>query len=419
MALSGDVSGMFKDWRFSIAFRLFGAGSRHRLMSFIGLLSISGLTLAVAVLVTVLSVVNGFERELLTRVLGVLPHGIVYVQDADFDWRSLRLRVLQHPDIEAAAPIVEGAGLVIAGGELAGVGIRGVDPMLEPSVSILPEFMESGSFESLADESYGVVIGAELAERLGVLVGDGLTLVLPQVAFSIAGPVVTTRRLKVTGIFRMGADQDKEQIILNIRDALRLKRQGAVNSIAIKTNDLFEAPRILHELGLEEGNLYGMSWMRRNGNLYEAIRTQKTTLFLLLLILVVVAAFNLISNLVMTVDDNRSSIAILRTLGASPTDIRFIFAVHGLAVGMIGLASGILLGLLLTSMVSVLFSSVTSFFGLNLMQAYFIRYLPTEVQLTDIAAIASISLLICGLMTIYPASRAASANPVETLRHEV
>ena len=389
-------------------------------MSFIGLLSIVGLTLAVAVLVTVLSVVNGFERELRERILGVLPHGTIYSRHGFADWQREMKAFRAHPDVTGVAPLIEGTGLLVNAGKLHGVQFRGIDTRLEADVSILPGLMTSGDFDSLADRKFGVVIGAELAVMLDIGLGDTVSLVLPQVRYSLGGPVLTTRQLTVTGLFRVGADLDKSQVLLSLDDAMKLKRQSHIDGLVLRLDDMFDAPRVLHEIVLEHDNqdLFGVSWMRQNGSLYDAIGTQKATLFLLLMILVAVAAFNVVSNLVMTVDDNKGEIAILKTMGASTSDMRLIFILHGMMVCVTGLAMGLLLGLLLTACLESFYAGVSEFFGLNLMSEYFIRYLPVEVQVEDILMIIGVSLFICLLATIYPATRAANANPVEVLAHE-
>lgn len=412
---------MASDWRLAVAFRLFGSVSKNRLISFIGFLSISGLVLAVGVLVTVLSVINGFERELKDRVLSVLTHGTVYSHDDFRDWRVEADRLERHPEVSGVAPVVEGNALIVADGRLTGVTFKGIEPERELEVSDIPKFVIEGSLADLQQEKFGAVLGAELAEQIGVVTGDKFTLVLPDIGFSLGGPVMTTKQLKVVGLFRVGADIDKGRMYIHLPVAMQLRRQHSVDGLAIRTKDIFSAPRVLQELVLAANtqDLYGVSWMRRHGNLYEAIRTQKATMFLLLLILVAVAAFNVVSNLVMTVDDNRPQIAVLRTLGASPGDLRVIFILHGFMVGVSGVLLGIVVGLGFTAIIGPAFSLLTRLLDLNLMSEYFIRYLPTEVLFADITAIAVVSMVICVSATIYPASRAATANPAEALKYEV
>lgn len=263
------------------------------------------------------------------------------------------------------------------------------------------------------------MLGEELAGSLGVSVGDSITIVLPDVRFTLAGPVVTTRKLYVTGLFSVGADLDSRVLLMSLDAAKKLKRQDHVDGVVIRLNDLFDTSLVLHELSLtSREEVMTSSWMRQNGSLYEAIGTQKATMFLLLLILVAVAAFNLVSNLVMTVDDNRSEIAILKTMGASQSDVRTIFLYHGLMVCLIGLGTGLITGLALTATLSGLYASLTELLNLDLMSEYFIRYLPTDIRALDIAAISVVSFLICLVATIYPSSKAAATNPIEVLSSE-
>ncbi len=410
---------MFFDWRWLVALRLFGTASANQLMSFVGVLSIGGLAIAVAVLLSVLSVVNGFEKELRERVLAVLPHATIYSRDGFGDWQTLQQDILAHPEVMGAAPVVEGTGLVVSDGVMTGVAFRGIDVEQEGTVSILPDFVDSGALDTLAKTRYGAIVGYELAQDLGVSPGDKISLVLPDVQMSLAGPVITTKRIRVVGLFRVGADMDRSHIFLNLEDAKKLKRQSDIDGIVIRVDDMFQVHRIIQDIVIQDYTIYGASWMRQNGNLYDAIGTQKATLFLLLMLLVMVAMFNVVSNLVMTVDDNRSEIAILRTMGGTPLDLRVVFMVHGMVVGIVGLVLGLFLGLALTWSLAQLYELVSRAFELNLMQEYFIRYLPVEVQLGDILMISVASLVVSLLATIYPAGRAAGANPVEALQYDV
>ena len=428
---------MREDWRLAVALRLLFSARvsirNSRLISFTGLISIGGLVLAVAVLVTVLSVMNGFERELRERVLNVLPQGTLYIQqdipqdaarlsgDSSTDWRGLVAEFLTHPEVTGAAPLVEGKGLIVHAGELVGVNFRGLVPEYEQTVSILHQFFVSGSMQALASHPFGVVMGEELAHRLGVELGNKITLVLPQVNYTLAGPSFTTKSLHLVGVFRVGADLDKHQIFVQLPAAMRLKRQTDIDGIVIQSTDLFNVHSIMQELVVASSHkyLYPVSWMRHYGNLYEAIQTQKSTLFLLLIILVAVAAFNLVSNLMLTLDDNRANIAILRTLGAAPAEIQLIFLLHGLAVGLIGVLLGVLIGLLLSLSLGYIYTYLSELFSLNLMSEYFIRYLPTDIIWGDILYISGLSLMICLIATIYPAAKAAAVAPVKALQHAI
>lgn len=397
------------------------SSASDQLVSFMSLVSISGLVLGVAVLILVLSVMNGFERELRDRVLGVVPHGIVYRDGGFDDWRAEVARFERNPEVVAAAPFSEGNGLAIARGNVVGIGFYGIDPGPEKRVSIMNRFVIRGELESLSPGSFNAAIGASLAKRLHVAIGDKFTLVLPEAQLTLAGPLPRTRRFTVSALFQVGSDVDKDQVLINIDDANRLKRVTRVDAIRVRVKDLFDAPGVLVDLTTtsgQEGGLSVSSWMNRYGNLYGAIETQKTTMFLLLLMLVAVAAFNVVSNLVMTVDDKRSDIAILRTLGATPRAIMSIFVMHGGLVGTIGVALGVAIGVTVATYVSAIYRVVDHALHLGLMDEYFIHYLPSEVQWNDVMTVAVVSIAICLLATLYPAYRAAKAHPVEALAYD-
>lgn len=407
-------------WPLSVAIRYTRAGTHDRLVSFISLISILGLVLGVAVLVIVLSVMNGFERELRERVLGVLPHGVVY-RDAGFaDWEALAAELRALPAVEAVAPMAEGSGLVVAGREMQGVVFFGIEPGAERDVSIIDDYMTAGSLDALEAGAFRVVIGERLAQRLGVSMGDRLTLVLPDAQLTLAGPLPRTRRFDIVGLFRVGADADKNQLYVHLDDAGRLLRRSNVEALRLRLVDLFDAPGVLLDITRTASvpDLYASSWMRRYGTLYDAIALQKTTMFLLLLILIAVAAFNVVSNLIMTVDDKRSDIAILRTLGATPGRIMAVFVMHGALVGAIGVLLGCAIGSLVAVFLGDIYGAVDAALGVGLMDEYFIQYLPSSLRAGDVGLVAAVSFLICLVATLYPARRAANARPVEALQYD-
>lgn len=384
------------------------------------LISISGLVLGVAVLILVLSVMNGFEQELRQRVLGVLPQGVVHREGGFDNWRAAADRFRQNPEVLGAAPFAEGSGLAIAGGHIVGISFYGISPKRETQVSIMDRFVVNGSLDSLQPGRFNVAIGTELAKRLGVGIGDKFTLVLPEAQLTLAGPLPRTRRFTVSALFHVGSDVDKRQLLINLDDANRLRQVNRIDAIRIRVKDLFDAPAVLMQLtsSSDEPGLSASSWMNRYGNLYNAIKTQKSTMFLLLSMLVAVAAFNVVSNLVMTVDDKRSDIAILRTIGASPRAIMSIFVMHGALVGAIGVALGVGLGVLAATYVGDIYSAFNNLFSLGLMDEYFIHYLPSRVLPGDVLTVAVVSMFICLLATLYPAYKAAAAHPVEALSYD-
>ncbi len=411
---------LLHDWRLQIATRYSASSRSDQLLSFVSLVSIAGLVLGVAVLVIVLSVMNGFEKELRTRVLGVVPHGVIYSRSADVDWHSLQEKWEGVPGVLATAPLIEGTGLALANGVLTGVRFTGIDPVLEKEVSIVDEYMLEGSLATLVSGTFNVVIGSGIAGRLQVRTGDRITMILPELSIGLAGPRPVMKRLRVSGIYHVGSDIDKSHLYLHLDDAMKLNRQHSIDGLRVRMKDLFDAPVILQEMIYSSGrhDLQGLTWMKRHGNLYDAIQMQKTTMFLLLLILVGVAAFNVVSNLMMVVQDKRADIAILRTIGASPTSVRTIFIVHGCIIGLVGVSTGIVSGVLLSHALGDIYGFLDAVFELGLMDEYFIQYLPVEVRFADMALVAMLSFTICVMATIYPASRAANASPAEALQYD-
>ena len=408
------------DWRLATAIRYTRSTTGDRLVSFMSFISISGLVLGVAVLVIVLSVMNGFERELRTRVLGVLPHGVVTSQSGFVDWQSIVAQIVKHPEVTGAAPLLEGGGLVVANGYISGVRYFGIEPVAEPDVSIVGNFFIEGSLNELRPGSYNLAMGTTLAHKLGVKLGEKITLVLPDAQLTMAGPIPRTKRFTLSGLFEVGSDIDKDQVFINLHDGLKLGRKTHVEAIRVATMDLFQAPRVLREIvsGIQQSNLATSSWMRRHGNLYDAIQMQKTTMFLLLLMLVAVAGFNVVSNLMMVVNEKKPDIAILRTMGASTNEVLGIFIVHGMLLGTVGVLLGIGLGVLISIYITEFYVVIDSVFQLGLMDEYFIHYLPSEILRGDLALIGAVSIFICFIVTIYPARMAARANPIEALQYE-
>lgn len=407
-------------WPGLTALRYAKSRSGDGLVSSMTAISVTGLVLGVAVLVIVLSIMNGFERELRERVLSVLAHGVLAADQPFENWSETAAQIEQHPEVIGTAPIQEGNALVVANGVVAGIQLAGISPVHEVKVSRIPDYMIEGEFTSLESGEFCLLLGDSLARKLGVGVGQNVTLVLPEAQMTLAGAQPRMRRFEVGGIFRVGSDADKTQLYIHIDDALRLGRKRGVSSIRIAVADLFDAPRIMREIAssLPRQDWYGTSWLRRHGNLYDAIQTQKTTLFLLLLMLVAVAAFNIVSNLVLIVNDKRADIAILRTMGASGREILQIFLYQGLLIGAGGIAVGLIIGSLTATYITTLYQWVDRTLGLGLMDEYFIHYLPSQILVEDLVLIGLVSLFICFLATLYPAFVAGKTLPAEALRYE-
>jgi len=407
---------------FWIGLRYLAAKRRNHFISFISLSSMIGMTLGVAVLILVLSVMNGFDRELRERILGMVPHAVLYKYGGIEDWQVLATQVEGLPGVAAAAPLTRLQGMLGYGGRVQGVMITGIEPEVEGRVSILPEHMTEGALNSLQPGAFGVVIGELLARHLKVGLGDKITMMLPEATLSPAGVLPRIKRVTVTGIFSVGAELDSNLAVINIEDARKLGRIDAqAQSLRIRFNDLFDAPAGIWEIVDElDGRYSGTDWTRTHGNLFQAIRMEKTMIGLLLLMIVAVAAFNIVSTLIMVVTDKQSDIAILRTMGATPKTIMGIFMVQGLSIGVVGVLLGSTLGIIGALTISDLIAFIERLFQFQILSAdvYFISYLPSQLKLLDVAIVVGASLTISFLATLYPSYRASKVQPAEALRYE-
>ena len=409
---------MVGHWRFVLARKLAFSFPARRGSSLVGPLSVIGVAVAIAALFTVLSIVNGFDKEFRERLLAATPHGVIYSRADNFDPEKMRDFLLLNPNIEGAAPFVESRGLVISSGSLTPVFVRGIDPGIEETVSILPEAIVVGDLKSLESMNFSVVLGRDLAETFELSVGDQITLVLPQVSLSLAGSHPTTRRLKVVGIFDLELDIDSNLLVMHANDLRRLKRQKKIDGISIKTKNVFQASRTVFEVIYAEDSLDGYSWQQSHGTLYQAIGTQKATLAFLMMFLVFAAVFNISSNLALTVRQAKPEIAVLKTLGASNRDILIIFLLTGLYIGLSGVLAGLSLGFGITIALGPLFNFLNDSFQSGLMDEYFIKHFPTEIIVSDVAAIFSTALATIVIFSIIPARKAAKMMPARVLSLE-
>ena len=384
-----------------------------------------GLALGVVVMIVVLSVMNGFDHEMRTRVLGMVPHATIESGEPISDWQSLATKIKQNPQVEAVAPFTQMQGLLTHDGKVQKVLLNGIDPAQERKVSIIGDFIREGRLEDLASGSFGIMIGDKAAAKLGVGIGDKLTFVAPEVTVTPAGMFPRMKRFTVVGIFHVGAGEiDGYLGLTNLSDLSRLHRWKAdqVQGLRLKFDDLFQAPRnafnIARQLG--EQDFYARDWTRSYGNLYQAIRMEKAMIGLLLLLIVAVAAFNIISTLVMVVNDKRGDIAILRTLGSTPGQIMRIFMVQGTVIGVVGTAIGAVVGILAALNVSAAIAGLERLIGHKFLNAdvYFIDYLPSRIMAEDVWMVCGAALVLSFLATLYPAWRAARTQPAEALRYE-
>ncbi len=386
----------------------------------------AGLTLGVAVLILVLSVLNGFDRELRTRILGTVPHALVEFESARADWAEAADVLNQMPEVQGVAPLNQGEGLLVANGRTASVAVLGVDPNQESSVSIVPKHMVQGEFSALSDRSFGIVLGAGVAAQLGVISGESVTLLIPEATFSVAGVTPRLKRLTVVGIFEVGAQLDNQLVYVGLQDAARLFRLGeGVAALRLQFDNLFDAPMVIRPMAQAVSTELGIpirfqDWTRTQGNLFEAIQLEKTLIALLLTLIIAVAAFNIVSTLVMVVTDKRTDIAILKTIGLSPRGIMGVFIVQGSVVGVIGTVLGIALGVPLALAISPILQWLESAFGFYLFNpsAYFISDLPSELRWSDVWSVGLLSVVLSVLATLYPALKASQIVPAEVLNHE-
>jgi len=395
------------------------AFSRRSSLSFISLVAVGGLALSVAVLVIVVSVINGFERELETRVFGVLPHVMLHGRGPLAVLDDDEARLLAHPGVVGAAPFVQGTGLAAVSDRALGVLIWGIDPARQGGVSRYADYVEGN--RELRPGAYQAILGAGVASRLGVGIGDAVTLVLPSATVTPAGVLPRQKRFVVAALLSSKSEVDSRAVMIHIADAQRLFRLGhGIHGYQLQVADLFAAERVamlaVAELGRDR--VVASTWMRTHGNLYRAIGIQKSTMFVLLSFLVAVAAFNLVSTLVMVVNQRSGDVAILRTLGSGTGLIVRAFVLLGLLIGSAGILLGALFGTLIALLLPDLYLLVTQTFQLDLMNQYFVSYLPVEVRPSDLTGIVLTALVLCVVSTLYPAWRAAALKPSQVLAHE-
>ena len=415
---------MSKRYEYLIGQRYLRSSRGNRFVSFISTISMLGIAIGVAVLIVVLSVMNGFEREVRGRILSLTSHATISAFGSGLpEWQATAAKIGNHPDVVATAPYIEEQALLIAGSNSSGAVVTGVLAEHESKVTSITEKMANGSFDSLTAGGFGIVLGEELAKVLGVKLGDRVVVVTPLRTITPAGVMPRMRGFKVVGIFNAGMYEfDRNLAYINLKDAAVLYRMGEqVTGLRLKLTDLFIAPRLVRELALSLGGGYYVDdWTRKHANFFRSIQLTKSAMFLILLLVVAVAAFNIVSTLVMVVKDKRTDIAILRTLGASPRGILTIFMTQGTAIGLIGTLAGVALGVLISVNLETLIHGLEAVLGVHFLDAkvYYISDLPATVQWPDVLKISLTTFLLCCLSTLYPAWRAARTQPAQALRHD-
>jgi len=408
-------------WRYTRAGR---STRRNGFISFISGVSMLGIALGVAALIIVLSVMNGFQKEVRDRMLGVVSHIEVYAADggAVADLAGLLATLRQHPAVLGAAPFISAQALLARGEDMKGVLVRGIDPSLEPAVSDLGSQAQVAVLQQLQPGQWGLVPGRDLALNLGVLPGEPVTLVSPSGQVTPAGVVPRMKQMEVVGVFASGHyEYDSALALMHVDDAARLFRLEGPSGVRVKLRDLHQAREVAAELQAQlGGGFFVRDWTQQNRTWFAAVQVEKRMMFIILTLIVAVAAFNLVSTLVMTVTDKRADIAILRTLGASPRSIMGIFVVQGAMVGVIGTLSGLALGLLVAFNIDVIVPALERLFNASFLprDIYLISRMPSEPLASDIVPVAVISLLLAFVATLYPSWRASRVNPAEALRYE-
>ena len=415
---------MYKPLELFVGLRYLRAKRRNHFISFISLISVLGIALGILVIITVLSVMNGFQTEIRDRMLRMTAHANVLELDGTLDdWRDAALSVEHEKQIIGVAPYVEGQAMVVKGTQVTGLLLRGVEPKDEPNVSDIRDYMVENSLEELQAGEFKILLGSELARFLGTFVGDKITVITPEATVTPAGILPKLRRFKVAGIYEVGMNQyDRNTAVIHIEDAKRLYRLGnKVTGLRLKLTDLFLVPGLTQKLNTDlQGKYWVTDWTRSHRNFFRAVKMEKTMMFIIMTLIVAVAAFNVVSMLVMVVTDKQADIAILRTFGVSSRSVLWIFIIQGSLIGLVGTILGVIGGVTLALNLEDIVAGIEQLFDTKFLPSsvYYISDLPSEVLLSDVVFVAGISFLLTMLATLYPAYRAAKTQPAAALRYE-
>jgi len=415
---------MFRPIEVHIGLRYTKARRRNHFISIFSLISIVGIMLGVLVMITVLSVMNGFQKEVRERILGAASHITIKGIDGELDdWRTVMKDTATNPQVVGSAPFIRTEGMLTNGQYVNAAFVRGIDPTLEPEVSEVQKGILLGSFDDLKPGDFKIYLGKYLARGLGVYLGDKVTMVTPQAAVTPAGILPRLKRFTVAGIFETGHNQyDSGLAVIHINDAAKLMRMGNnVTGVRIKIRDIFDAPRISLQLVEQLAGGYLVNdWTKLHANFFRAVQTEKRIMSIILILIIIIAAFNIIAMMVMTVTEKQSDIAILRTLGSTPFRITWIFITQGMIIGLVGIALGVIGGVTLALNIDTIVPAIESLFNVQFLSpdVYLISELPSELQWSDVTAISIASFIVTMIFTIIPASRAAYIQPAEALRYE-
>jgi len=407
-----------------VGLRYTRAKRRNRFIGINSLVSMIGIFVGVWALIVVLSVMNGFQKEVRTRILGVASHvQITSIDNRLPDWRSIAALAAQHPRVRATAPFVQGQAMLAAGQAVRGALVRGILPEEEEKVADIGQHMRSGSLADLRPGEFGIVLGADLARGLGVLPGDKVALVAPQGLVTPAGVIPRLKQFTVVGSFEVGmVDADAGLALVHLRDAQTLYQLGdAVSGVRLRLDDLFAARSVARELMARlPQNVFASDWTRSHANFFRAVEIEKRMMFIILTLIILVAAINIISTLVVAVTDKQADIAILRTLGAAPGSVMQIFIVQGMVIGIVGTLIGAGLGIVTALNIDVIVPAIENAFSIKFLSkdVYLIPELPSDLQAGDVGSIVLMALGLSFFATLYPSWRAARVNPAEALRYE-
>ncbi|WP_331346910.1 lipoprotein-releasing ABC transporter permease subunit [Cellvibrio sp. UBA7661] len=412
---------MLKNIPLYIGLRYTRAKRRNQFISFISAFSLIGMALGVMALIVVLSVMNGFDREMKERILSIIPHGFVDQLPAVNDWQSLSEKIERHPKVIASAPYISSSAMVTYAGGVEVIELQGILPEAEAKVSVVDQRMIVGDVAQLQPGDYGIVMGRLLASRLMLAPGDKIRITSPEINITPMGAFTRSRSFTLVGVFEVGAQVDSTLALIHLHDAQKFLRRTGAQGLHVKTEDMFAAAQVMRELRDQLGDGYRVKdWSQTQGSLFQAVKMEKIVVGSLLMIIIAVAAFNIVSSLVLMVADKRSDIAVLRTMGVSARQIMAIFIVQGSAIGFFGTFIGIVIGCIVALTLTSIMSGIEALLGLHVLDpdVYFISQLPSVLLWQDVVFIGFVALLLSFIATLYPAYRAARIEPAEALRYE-